>query len=175
VAICAYNTGIWRKEFSMRAATIDRPVARPEDTSEESLYARVSALLGLRSALHSEVDLIDRLEKGLTMAAVQTLRTRVGLTDEETFQLIAPRRTLSRREASGQVLSREEADRTVRIARVSARAQQVFAGKPEYAAEWLRTAKSALGDRTPMQALATESGALAVEELLVGIEHGMFG
>jgi putative toxin-antitoxin system antitoxin component (TIGR02293 family) len=159
----------------MRAATIDRPVARPEHTSEESLYARVSALLGLRLPLHSEVDLIDRLEKGLTMAAVQTLRTRVGLTDEETFQLIAPRRTLSRREASGQVLSREEADRTVRIARVSARAQQVFAGKPEYAAEWLRTAKSALGDRTPMQALATESGALAVEELLVGIEHGMFG
>jgi uncharacterized protein (DUF2384 family) len=29
-------------------------------------------------------------------------------------------------------------------------------------------------DRTPMQALLTESGALAVEELLVGIEHGMF-
>lgn len=27
---------------------------------------------------------------------------------------------------------------------------------------------------TPMQALVTESGALAVEELLIGIEHGMF-
>ncbi len=47
-------------------------------------------------------------------------------------------------------------------------------GKPDYAANWLRTRKAALGDRTPMQVLATESGALAVEELLVGIEHGMF-
>jgi len=158
----------------MRAATIARPEDVIEERSEESLYARVGALLGLKVAVHSEVDLIDRLEKGLAVACVQTLRARIGLTDEETFQLIAPRRTLSRREASGQLLSREEADRAVRIARISARAQQVFSGKPEYAADWLREPKSALGDRTPMQALATESGALAVEELLVGIEHGMF-
>jgi len=156
----------------MSTATLDRPsiVQSPND----SLYARVGVLLGLKSAVRSEVDLIERLERGLSVAAVQSLRTGVGLTDAETFQLIAPRRTLSRREASGQFLSPEEADKTVRIARVSARAQQVFGGKPEYAADWLRTAKSALGGRTPMQALATESGALAVEELLVGIEHGMF-
>ena len=158
----------------MRAATIARSADAVEEGSEESLYARVGALLGLKVAVHSEVDLIDRLEKGLAVASVQTLRARVGLTDEETFQLIAPRRTLSRREASGQLLSREEADKAVRIARISARAQQVFSGKPEYATDWLREPKSALGGRTPMQALATESGALAVEELLVGIEHGMF-
>jgi hypothetical protein len=48
--------------------------------AEASLYERVGALLGPNFAVHSEVDLI-------------------GLTDEETFQLIAPRRTLSRREA----------------------------------------------------------------------------
>jgi putative toxin-antitoxin system antitoxin component (TIGR02293 family) len=156
----------------MNTATRDRPLV--VESPEDSLYARVGALLGFKSAVHSEVDLIDRLEKGLPVSTVQTLRARVGLSDEETYQLIAPRRTLSRREASGQLLSPEEADKTVRIARVSARAQQVFGGKPEYAADWLRTAKSALGDRTPMRVLATESGALAVEELLVGIEHGMF-
>jgi len=156
----------------MSTAAIDRPsAAAPPD---QSLYARVAALLGLKSAVHSEVDLMGRLEKGLPVASVQSLRRRAGLTDAETFALIAPRRTLSRREASGQLLSREEADKTVRVARVTARAQQVFGGKPEYAADWLRTAKSALGDRTPMQALVTESGALAVEELLIGIEHGMF-
>lgn len=142
--------------------------------SGASLYERIGALLGLKSALHSEVDLIDRLEKGLSVGTVQALRARGGLTDEETYSLIAPRRTLNRREALHQALSREEADKAVRIARVTARAQQVFSGKPAYVAEWLRAAKSALGGRTPMQALATESGALAVEELLVGVEHGMF-
>jgi len=81
---------------------------------------------------------------------------------------------LNRREASGQLLSSEEADKAVRVARVTARAQQVFAGKPEYAAAWLREPKSSLGDRTPLQLLATESGALVVEEQLIGIEHGMF-
>lgn len=154
----------------MNTAILDRPstVESPDD----SLYTLIGVLLGLK--VRSEVDLIERLEKGLTISAVQHLRARAALSDAETFQLIAPRRTLSRREASGQTLTPEEADKTVRVARVTARAQQVFAGQPDYAADWLRQPKSALGDRTPLQALATESGALAVEELLVGIEHGMF-
>jgi putative toxin-antitoxin system antitoxin component (TIGR02293 family) len=63
----------------------------------------------------------------------------------------------------------------IRVARVTARAQQVFAGQPAYAAAWLREPKSSLGDPTPLQLLATESGALVVEEQLIGIEHGMFG
>src|SRR6266436_3649706 len=102
----------------MGTATLDRPSAT--ESPEESLYARVGVLLGLKSVVQSEVDLIERLEKGLGVAAVQSLRTRIGLTDAETFELIAPRRTLSRREASGQLLSREEADKTVRVARVGA-------------------------------------------------------
>jgi putative toxin-antitoxin system antitoxin component (TIGR02293 family) len=159
----------------MGAASRVRTPASRESAAPQSLYERVALLLGLKSALHSEVDLMERLEKGLGVGVVDTLRTLGGLSDEEIFQLIAPRRTLSRREALGQSLSCEEADKAVRIARVTARAQQVFSGKPEYAADWLRSAKSALGKRTPMQALKSESGALAVEELLVGIEHGLFG
>jgi putative toxin-antitoxin system antitoxin component (TIGR02293 family) len=61
------------------------------------------------------------------------------------------------------------------VARVTARAKQVFAGRPAYAAVWLREPKSSLGDLTPLQLLATESGALVAEEQLAGIEHGMFG
>jgi putative toxin-antitoxin system antitoxin component (TIGR02293 family) len=60
----------------------------------------------------------------------------------------------------------------IRVARVTARAQQVFAGQP--AAVWLCEPKSSLGDLTPLQLLATESGALVAEEQLDGIEHGMF-
>jgi putative toxin-antitoxin system antitoxin component (TIGR02293 family) len=142
-------------------------------SADESLYALTAKLLGLK-AVDSEVDLIERLEKGLTIATVHSLRVQASLTDAETYHLIAPRRTLNRREASGQLLSSEEADKVVRVARVTARAQQVFAGQPAYAAAWLREPKSTLGDRTPLQLLATESGALVVEEQLIGIEHGMF-
>jgi putative toxin-antitoxin system antitoxin component (TIGR02293 family) len=155
----------------MNTATLDRP--RIVESDEESLYALTARLLGLKSA-HSEVDLIERLEKGLTVSAVHSLQAKANLTDQETYQLIAPRRTLSRREVAGQLLSSEEADKAVRIARVTARAQQVFAGQPDYASVWLREPKSELGDRTPLQLLVTESGARAVEEQLIGIEHGMF-
>jgi putative toxin-antitoxin system antitoxin component (TIGR02293 family) len=143
------------------------------ESDKESLHALTAKLLGLK-AVTSEVDLIERLEKGLTISTVRSLRVRANLSDEETYQLIAPRRTLNRRGASGLLLSSKEADKAVRVARVTARALQVFAGQPGYAAAWLREPKSSLGDRTPLRLLATESGALVVEEQLIGIEHGMF-
>jgi putative toxin-antitoxin system antitoxin component (TIGR02293 family) len=71
-------------------------------------------------------------------------------------------------------LTSEEADRAVRIARIAAQALQVFSGKPTYAQEWLRAPQPALGERAPLQALTSESGARAVEEILLGIEHGFF-
>jgi putative toxin-antitoxin system antitoxin component (TIGR02293 family) len=142
--------------------------------AEESVYERAGRLLGLATPIHSEVDLMERLEKGLSATTIRSLRTRVGLTDEELYHLIAPRRTLNRREGEGQALSAEEADRAVRVARVAARAQQVFSGKPDYAQEWLRTAQRPLGDRSPIEVLSRESGARAVEEILVGLEHGIF-
>jgi uncharacterized protein (DUF2384 family) len=63
----------------------------------------------------------------------------------------------------------------VRIARAAARALQVFSAKPAYVHEWLRSDQRSLGGRTPLAALASEPGARAVDELLIGIEHGMFG
>jgi putative toxin-antitoxin system antitoxin component (TIGR02293 family) len=139
-----------------------------------SLYTRLGQLLGLRHRIVSDVDLVDQLEQGLSVSVVQSLRDRAGLTDEEVYQLVAPRRTLRRREAERQALSADEADRAVRVARVAARAQQIFGANPKYAEEWLRTPQRSLGDRAPLQMLASESGARVVEELLLGIEHGMF-
>jgi putative toxin-antitoxin system antitoxin component (TIGR02293 family) len=155
----------------VNTATLDRRLTHGSEV--ESVYALTARLLGLKAA-HSEVDLIERLEKGLTIAAVHSLKARANLTDQETYLLIAPRRTLNRREVSGQSLSSDEADKVVRIARIVARAQLVFAGQAGYAVAWLREPKSELGDRTPLHLLATESGARAVEEQLIGIEHGMF-
>ncbi|MGH8226963.1 MAG: type II RES/Xre toxin-antitoxin system antitoxin [Steroidobacteraceae bacterium] len=146
----------------------------PIDESEDSLYRLTGRLLGLATPIYSEVDLIERLEKGLSTSVVRSLRTRAGLTDDEVYELIAPRRTLTRREVEGQPLSGEEADRAVRLARIIARSQQVFGGRPEYAQEWLRARQPALGNRSPFQALTSESGARAVEEILLGIEHGFF-
>ena len=147
-------------------------VPKLQDTGEESVYRRAAWLLGLSTPIRCEVDLVERLEKGLSVSAVRSLRARLGLSDDEIYELVAPRRTLARRDIAGQPLTAEEADRVVRIARVAARAQQVFGARPEYAQEWLRTPQRGLGERAPLRLLARESGARAVEELLLALEHG---
>src|ERR1700685_318822 len=143
----------------MRAEKDVREAIAEEAEASHSLHRKVGELLGLKLSIASEVDLVDRLEKGLPAGVVQALRTRAGLSDEEIYQLIAPRRTLNRREAEQQALSGDEADRAVRVARIVARAQQIFSGKPAYALEWLRTALRSLGDRTPIQVLNSDAGA----------------
>jgi putative toxin-antitoxin system antitoxin component (TIGR02293 family) len=151
-----------------------QPRAGSASAREESVYRRAGRLLGLSTPLHSEIELLERLEKGLSVHVLEALRARVGLTDEELYRIIGPRRTLERRAAQGLPLSSEEADRAVRIARIAAQAQRLFAARPGYAQEWLRSSQPALRDRAPLQALTSESGARAVEELLLGIEHGFF-
>jgi putative toxin-antitoxin system antitoxin component (TIGR02293 family) len=89
--------------------------------------------------------------------------------------LVADAAVVSQQEQRPELMAARKVRHNIRVARVTARAQLVFAGQPAYAAAWLREPKSSLGDRTPLQLLATESGALVVEEQLVAIEHGMFG
>jgi putative toxin-antitoxin system antitoxin component (TIGR02293 family) len=163
------------QEVYMRAERLVNEVIREEAATSRSLHLRLGELLGLSSAVFSEADLIDRLQQGLPAGVAQALRTRAGLSNEEIYHLIAPRRTLTRREAERQSLSSDEADRAVRVARIVAHAQQVFSAKPAYALEWLRTAVGSLGDRSPLQVLTSDTGARAVEELLIGIEYGQFG
>lgn len=146
----------------------------PANPASPTMYGLLGLLLGLPHTLRSEAELAGLVESGLSVGAVHTLRSRIGLSDAEVSDLIAPRRTLARRASLHQPLSRQEADGAVRLGRITARAQQVFAGKPDYVGEWLRTANSSLNDRTPLQTLATDPGARAVEELLIAVDCGMF-
>jgi putative toxin-antitoxin system antitoxin component (TIGR02293 family) len=111
------------------------------------------------------------VEDGLATNAIEELR-RAGLTDDEIYSLIVPRRTLTHRRARREALSREESDRAVRLARLAALAEQVF-GESDRAWHWLRTSKRQFEGRTPFQFMATEAGARLVEELLHRIDEGM--
>lgn len=70
--------------------------------------------------------------------------------------------------------STDETDRAMHVARIVARAQQIFSAQPAYALEWLRTPLRPLGDISPIQLLIMDAAARAVEELLIAIEHGQF-
>ncbi|HSF48288.1 MAG TPA: MbcA/ParS/Xre antitoxin family protein [Burkholderiales bacterium] len=64
-------------------------------------------------------------------------------------------------------------DRVVRIAKISAQAEQVF-GERARAVRWLYQPLTALGGKTPFEMIATEAGAARVEDVLTAIEHGVY-
>jgi putative toxin-antitoxin system antitoxin component (TIGR02293 family) len=121
--------------------------------------------------LKSDQDLVDAVETRLATDSIQGLR-RAGLTDDEIYSLVVPRRTLTHRRVRREPLSREESDKAVRIARVVALGEQVF-GASDRAWRWLRAAKRQFRGRTPIQVMATEAGARLVEELLHRIDEGV--
>ena len=83
-------------------------------------------------------------------------RTPSGRPDRRgIYSLVIPRRTLTHRRTEQEPLSREESDRAVRLARLAALAEQVFAD-PERAWHWLRTSKRQFEGRSPLQFMATE-------------------
>jgi putative toxin-antitoxin system antitoxin component (TIGR02293 family) len=134
-------------------------------------YSLMGGKLGV-SKIRSGEDLASLVQKRLPATAIKAL-VRGGLSDAEVYQLIVPRRTLAHRIAKHQPLSKDESDKAVRVARITAMAEQVF-GEPERAWRWLRKPKRRFDGKTPVEMLATEAGARLVEEMIGQIEHGIF-
>jgi putative toxin-antitoxin system antitoxin component (TIGR02293 family) len=141
-----------------------------EPATPAGLYARMRGKLGV-SRIRSDRDLATLVEKRLPSQAIQSL-VNGGLSQSEAYHLIVPRRTLAHRVARHQPLSQEESDKAVRVARVTAMAEQVF-GEPERAWRWLRKSKHHFGGNSPIEMLATEAGARLVEEMIVRIDDGL--
>lgn len=102
---------------------------------------------------------------------VEQLRA-LGFSDDELYALIAPRRTLDRRRAKGEMLSPVESDRVQRVERIWAHGVRVFAN-PEKFGLWLRSEIIALDGARPIDLLASETGAQIVDEELGRIDYGM--
>ena len=84
-----------------------------------------------------------------------------------------PKRTLARRQAQKELLTVEETDKALRLARIADLARRVF-GDDEKAHRWLRKPKRELSGQTPLAFLASETGARTVEQMLHRIDHGVF-
>lgn len=123
--------------------------------------------------LVSELDWAAAVEEGLPTEALEVAMEESGLSWTEIGELVIPRRTFSHRKEKGQPLSPEESDRLVRLLRVMAKARETFQNA-EKAERWLKGPNRALGGRTPLEALQTESGARLVENVLGRIAHGVY-
>jgi putative toxin-antitoxin system antitoxin component (TIGR02293 family) len=123
--------------------------------------------------LSSELDWAEAIEEGLPAEALEAAMDRGALSWKDIGELVIPRRTFSHRKEKGQPLTPEESDRLVRLLRAVAKTKETFQNE-EKAERWLRKENRALGGRTPLEALKTESGARLVENVLGRIAHGVY-
>jgi putative toxin-antitoxin system antitoxin component (TIGR02293 family) len=138
---------------------------------------KVSELLGGRKVLgkklHSQLELIPLLRKGLPYEALESVTDKLDISVEvASVALHLARRTLARRKESNR-LDAQESERIVRLADMAARATTIL-GTVEKAKQWLTADNRALGGVAPISLLDTDVGTRAVEDVLLRIEHGVY-
>ncbi|HVE85502.1 MAG TPA: antitoxin Xre/MbcA/ParS toxin-binding domain-containing protein [Myxococcales bacterium] len=139
----------------------------------------VGQMLGGRKVLGREikstVDLVEVMTRGLPYASLDAISKRVGLTTlhEKSEALGVPERTLQRRADKGK-LDPYESERTVRLARIAQRAEEVLEDMGK-AYQWLREPNQALGGKRPLELIHTDVGTQMVEEVLGRIEYTVYG
>ncbi len=117
------------------------------------------------------VDLVMLVRRGLPVGAAQAVLDSGRLTPSELDQIVLPRKTLANRRKLG-VLTPEQSDRLIRVARLLAATEETL-GNREKAALWLRRSNAALAGERPLDLLDTDEGAREVETLLGRIAHGI--
>lgn len=140
-------------------------------------FPSVETLLGGRNVLganaHTTLDWIELIRQGIPAAAVDSLVTAIHVSRSDLARLLGiPERTLARRKREG-TLNSEESSKLLRVARVVARAAEVFEDA-ETALDWLKSPNAALQRKTPLSLLDTDIGAESVLDTLGRIEHGVF-
>jgi putative toxin-antitoxin system antitoxin component (TIGR02293 family) len=136
---------------------------------------RIAEVMGGVAILGSEVRSFHDLElsvaEGLPKIALRRTVERVYSTASEVREAIyriVPEATFKRRT----LLSREEGERTERLARVIAAAEYVLDDRDD-AREWLTKPHPELGNRSPLEAAQSELGARRVEQVLDSLLYGL--
>jgi len=140
--------------------------------------AEIVAVLGGKRTFKRQIrkadELVKQVRAGLPASTVTMLADTLNLHKSQVAErLNIPSRTLSRRLASKSRLTHDESDRTLRMARVVALANEVL-GAEDKASRWMVAPNRALGGHKPFDQLDTELGVRSVEEILYAIAYGMY-
>jgi putative toxin-antitoxin system antitoxin component (TIGR02293 family) len=138
----------------------------------------IAKVLGGPATLKSKVDsaakLRDLTRRGLPSTILVSLADGLGMQRTRVAGILGiSDRTLSRRITSNSKLTAEESDRTVRLARVMANAEDTL-GTMKKASQWLQTPNRALDGEAPFDLLDTDAGVQSVETVLGRIAYGVY-
>ena len=154
-----------------KAAQVHRvPFKAPE--GNKSRFGLVA--YALYGRVKEDYEPVKDIRKGLPASSVSHVARSLHTTENDLLPIIGiSERTLQRRRKENRPLEPVESDRLYRVAKVYARANEVFENE-EVALDWLKARNRALGD-VPLMLLDTEAGADMVERVLTRIEHGVYG
>lgn len=137
------------------------------------MYQTLSKALNLSQAINSPHDLVDLARQGLFKSAIDSLAELLELPAKELVPYLhISERTLQRYDEQKK-LSPELSDHVIQLARVYARAVEVFEDHNK-AVKWLKYPLLALGGVTPISCLDNFSGIELVLDELGRIEYGVY-
>lgn len=112
------------------------------------------------------------VREGLPSSTVRSVAEHLDVSVAElSADLGLPARTIHRRLEHGQRLTSEESERSLRVARALARAQELLGDRNGRA--WLREPSRGLGGEVPVKMLDTADGFAAVMDELGRLEYGV--
>ncbi|HEX4948735.1 MAG TPA: antitoxin Xre/MbcA/ParS toxin-binding domain-containing protein [Blastocatellia bacterium] len=128
--------------------------------------------LGVKAS--NTLQLVKAIGSGFPFATLEHVRKETGLPMERLATSIGlSPRTLTRRKKEKK-LSAYESDRLVTVTRLLTLAVELFEGNKTSALRWFVQPNRALGNFSPLEMAATETGAREVENLMGRLEHGVF-
>ena len=129
---------------------------------------------GEHEKLPQELQIVDIIRRGIPADSVRRVAEYYGISEARVATLLgASERTLSRRKKEDKPLDATESDRLYRLARIGARALEVFENDAS-ARNWLKRPNRALGGAVPLEMLDTDAGTEQVDEVLTRIEYGVY-
>jgi len=128
---------------------------------------RVAALAALPA-----LEQVETIRKGIATVAFDQIAIAIGVGKETLARkLNINAQTLRKRKS--RVLSADEAEKSLRAARVFAMATEILGGNDD-ARQWLNEEVMALGGKRPLDLLDTDVGAQEVVNLLNCIKWGVY-
>lgn len=136
-------------------------------------YQAVALALNINQKIETPFDLMDLARQGLFRSAMDSLADLLKLSTKDLVQYLhISERTLQRYDEQKK-LSTELSDHLIQLARVYARAVEVF-GDKDKAVKWLKYPSTALGGITPLSCLDNFSGIELILDELGRIEYGVY-
>ena len=121
-----------------------------------------------------EWQIVNLIRQGFSIISIAKVAEYCDISEAEIAALLATsERTISRRKKDNKPLNISEADRLYRLARIFARALEIFESIDK-AREWLKESNRALAGATPLELLDTDMGTQKVDDLLNRIEYGFY-